>query len=283
VAWSCLKGGMFKLSPLVIPTHTDLRDRLGRLGPLLKDALDKQVEVVNGLQARLDVRSFSRSNEARALMSSAGRGRCLTSPFAGRTDPPPFDICTHARRRDPRAIMGVELSAASDDPRTRTPEASPCRLAQSYLRSFAAIRGRRRRTDRGGREGRTRAGRTAPMTAGVGKDAGATVWMAEVARRVMGSRVCHGRGRSRVRVGSGRDLCGDSLAGARVRSGPCRCVCGRPRRGRDRVCGYSSRLSQVHRSRLQASALIDVECPGVAVSGLVRRRRDGPGLNALLR
>jgi hypothetical protein len=63
--------------------------------------------------------------------------------------------------------MGPELSAASDDPRTRTLEASPCRLAQSHLRADAAIRGRRHRAGQGGREGGARAGRTASTTAGV--------------------------------------------------------------------------------------------------------------------
>jgi hypothetical protein len=57
---------VFKRSPRVIPTHTDLRDRLGRLGRLRKDALEEQVEVVNGFMARLNVRSPSRLNEERA-------------------------------------------------------------------------------------------------------------------------------------------------------------------------------------------------------------------------
>jgi hypothetical protein len=58
---------MFKLLWLVILTHTDPRDRLGRLGLLRKDALNEQVEVANEFRARRDVCFLSRSTEARAL------------------------------------------------------------------------------------------------------------------------------------------------------------------------------------------------------------------------
>jgi hypothetical protein len=63
-----VKGDVFKLLPLAIPTHTDLRDRLGRLGRLRKDALDEQVEVANEFKAFLEVCSLLRSTEALALM-----------------------------------------------------------------------------------------------------------------------------------------------------------------------------------------------------------------------
>jgi hypothetical protein len=54
--------------PLAIPTHTDPRDRLGRLGRLRKDAPDEQVEVANEFKVFLEVCSLSRSTEALALM-----------------------------------------------------------------------------------------------------------------------------------------------------------------------------------------------------------------------
>jgi hypothetical protein len=67
VAWSCVKGDGFKRLPLLILTHADLRGRLGRPGRLQSDTLDEQVEAVNRFKPLLDVRSLSRSTEARAL------------------------------------------------------------------------------------------------------------------------------------------------------------------------------------------------------------------------
>jgi hypothetical protein len=63
-----MKGHLSELSRLALPTHTGLRDRLGRLR---KDALDEPPELVNELEARLDVRFALPFEEERALMRAA--------------------------------------------------------------------------------------------------------------------------------------------------------------------------------------------------------------------
>jgi hypothetical protein len=99
--WSCVKGHLSELSRLALPTHTDLRGRLGRLR---KDALDEPPELVNELKALLDVRFARAFDEERALMKAAQEDAAAQRHLSSveltlllSTSAPTLDVATRVR------------------------------------------------------------------------------------------------------------------------------------------------------------------------------------------
>jgi hypothetical protein len=97
--WSCVKARLSELLRLALPTHTGLRDRLGRLR---KYALDEPPELVNELKARLDVRFALTFDEKRALMRAAQEaGQRHLSPgelaLLFSTSAPTLDVAARVR------------------------------------------------------------------------------------------------------------------------------------------------------------------------------------------